>query len=119
MKRINDTQKQFEQLTNELESLINVRLILMKTLNYYLINNINIFIDYKDKKIEKDTHKILILIPKEYEIDNSILGAIRDINIKQMTKLKNEKNMKEFTGISGEYSEWKKHFLFRILRNSG
>jgi hypothetical protein len=50
MERINDIEKQFEQLTDEFELLKNDRLILMKTFNDYLLNNRNIFIDYKDKK---------------------------------------------------------------------
>jgi hypothetical protein len=53
MEKINNTQKLFEQLTSELESLKNYRLILIKTLNNYLINNRNTFIDYKQKKMKK------------------------------------------------------------------
>jgi hypothetical protein len=36
-----------------------------------------------------------------------------------MTKLKNENDIREFAGISGEYDEWIKHFLFKNLRNAG
>jgi hypothetical protein len=147
--------------TNEVRDTFYEQLIEFKSLNNYLINNRNIFIDYKDKKydeyvkerkkvstlseklrydklinttfnkilkakidkikFEKNALKIAILVPsgKIYEIDNGILRAKRDINIKLMAKLKNEKDMREFAGISGEYSIWKNHFLFKKLRNSG
>jgi hypothetical protein len=36
-----------------------------------------------------------------------------------MSKLKNENNMREFSGISREYSEYKDHFIFKNLRNAG
>jgi hypothetical protein len=55
MERINNTQKLFVQLTNELESLKNHRLVLIKILNHYLINNRNILTDYKHKKMKKYT----------------------------------------------------------------
>jgi hypothetical protein len=49
------------------------------------------------KKNNYNLSKIPILVPKEegYEIDNGLLGAKRDINIKLMTKLKNE-SLKKF-----------------------
>jgi hypothetical protein len=51
-------------------------------------------------------------------MDNGILGAKRDINLKLITRLKNEKDMKRFAGICKEHSKWKNHFLFKIFRNS-
>jgi hypothetical protein len=35
-----------------------------------------------------------------------------------MSKLKNENDMREFVGISGEYDKWIKHFIFINLRNT-
>jgi hypothetical protein len=54
-----------------------------------------------------------ILVPKEggYEIPNGFIGAKRDINIKLMSKLKNE-DIRGIVGISKEYNIWKDHFLF-------
>jgi hypothetical protein len=48
--------------------------------------------------------KLPIVVPRGegYEIDNGIIGANRDINIKLMSKLKNEKDMRQFVGISKE-----------------
>jgi hypothetical protein len=71
-----------------------------------------------------NSEKILLTLPilvpkKKYEINDGILGAIRDINMKLITRLKNERDMRQFAGISGEYSSWKNHFLFKILRNAG
>jgi hypothetical protein len=72
------------------------------------------------KKVNYNISKIPILVPKNegYEIDNGLLGAKRDINIKLMAKLKNE-SLKNFVGISKEHNTWKNHFLFKILRNAG
>jgi hypothetical protein len=72
------------------------------------------------RESEDELLKLPILVPNNgYEEDNGILGAKRDINIRLMSKLKNERAVREFAGISGEYYVWKNHFLFRILRNAG
>jgi hypothetical protein len=59
MGEINNAQKQFDQITNELERLKNYRVTLIKTLNNYLINNKNILINDKN---EKDVPKKVIII---------------------------------------------------------
>jgi hypothetical protein len=69
---------------------------------------------------EEKLLKLSIQVPNnEYEVDNGILGAKRDINIRLMSKLKNERDMRRFAGISEEYNDWKKHFLFKVLKNIG
>jgi hypothetical protein len=65
--------------------------------------------------------RLPILVPRGegYEIPNGLIGAKRDININLMSKLKNENDIRQFAGISGEYCNWKNHYLFRILKNAG
>jgi hypothetical protein len=71
------------------------------------------------KSFDYNISKLPILVPKEggYEIDNGLLGAKRDINIKLMSRLEDE-DIRNMVGISGEYNTWKNHFLFKILRNA-
>jgi hypothetical protein len=81
------------------------------------IYDVNFEID-NDKEI---ISTLPILVPKDegYEIPNGLIGAKGDINIKLISKLKNEEDIREFGGISKENNTWKNHFLFKILRNAG
>jgi hypothetical protein len=109
MKQIKDIQKQIDNYSNELDELENEQIkskkIYYKTLiedreNFLKIQNDKLKIIKKTIRTAKDeidnSKKRLLNLPitvpnKEgYEIDNGILGAKRDINIKLMSKLSNE-----------------------------
>jgi chromosome segregation ATPase len=97
-----EEREKYENLIQDLEDEINV-------INWEIIHYKNII----------STLPILVPKVKGYEIQNGLIGAKRDINIKLMSKLKNEEDIRQFTGINGEYNTWKDHFLFEILKNAG
>jgi hypothetical protein len=59
-------------------------------------------------------------VPSEFtDRGKKILGAKRDINIKLISKLKSENDMREFAELMESIVNGKKHFLFTNLRNAG